>query len=74
MRRPAPPEDRLFASVGAEAIAVLMGADVRTHNVRETRDAVRVGEALRLCLGRDPLECSQELRGLVQGASVGAHH
>jgi dihydropteroate synthase len=50
MRRKAQPEDRLFASLSAEAIAVFMGADaVRTHNVKETRDAVRVAEALRKC-------------------------
>ncbi|WP_069808118.1 dihydropteroate synthase [Vulcanisaeta thermophila] len=60
MRRNAPPEGRLYASVSAEAIAVLMGVDaVRTHNVAETRDAVRVAEALRLCL--NTRECPEGL-------------
>ena len=62
MRRRAPPEDRLYSSVAAEAIAVLMGADaVRTHNVGETRDAVRVAEALRACIGRGPEACADEV-------------
>ncbi|WP_446751793.1 dihydropteroate synthase [Vulcanisaeta sp. JCM 16161] len=66
MRRKAPPEDRLFASVSAEAIAVVMGADaVRTHNVGESRDAVRVAEVLRLCLNKDPIKCNEELVRLV---------
>jgi len=66
MRRPAPPEERLFASLSAEAISVLMGADaIRTHNVRESRDAVSVGEALRLCVSKPPRECSEELARLV---------
>lgn len=44
------PEQRLFGSIASEAIAVLQGADaVRTHNVRETLDAVRIASAL---LGR----------------------
>lgn len=35
------PSDRLFGSIAAEAIAVINGADIiRTHNVRETKDAV----------------------------------
>jgi len=67
MRRGATPEDRLFASVSAEAISVLMGADViRTHNVRESRDAIRVAEALRLCLNKPPRECGVELVRLVR--------
>ncbi len=66
MRRRAPPEERLFASVSAEAIAVLMGADaVRTHNVSESRDAVKVAEALRLCLNKDSSMCNNELVKLV---------
>ena len=70
MRRKAPPEERLFASVAAEAIAVLMGADaVRTHNVSESRDAVRVAEALRRCLGRDPGKCNEELIRLVNASN-----
>jgi dihydropteroate synthase len=43
------PEEVLPASVAAEAVAVLNGAHVvRTHNPRETRQAVKLGEALRL--------------------------
>mgnify|MGYP000066294654 CR=1 FL=1 len=43
------PEEVLPASVAAEAIAVLNGAHVvRTHNPRETRQAVRLAEALKL--------------------------
>ena len=39
------PEDRLYASLAAEVYAVLKGAAmIRTHNVRETRDAVKVAE------------------------------
>jgi len=35
------PSDRLFGSLAAEVIAVLNGADIiRTHNVRETKQAV----------------------------------
>jgi len=35
------PSDRLFGSLAAEVIAVLNGADIiRTHNVKETRQAV----------------------------------
>ena len=46
-----------------------MGADaIRTHNVRESRDAVRIGEALRLCLNKAPEECSEELMKLVKGS------
>ena len=39
------PSDRLFGSIAAEVISVLNGADIiRTHNVRQTRDAVTVAE------------------------------
>lgn len=39
------PSDRLFGSIAAEVISVLNGADViRTHNVRQTRDAITVAE------------------------------
>ncbi len=39
--------DRLYGSIAAETIAVLNGADViRTHNVRETKDAVFVAQKL----------------------------
>lgn len=70
MRRRASPEERLFASVSAEAIAVLMGADaVRTHNVGESRDAVRVAEALRLCLNKDPTRCNEELVRMVNAGN-----
>lgn len=45
------PEERLFGSIAAEAIAVLKGADIiRTHNVAQTRDAISVASALS---GRD---------------------
>ena len=41
------PRDRLFGSIAAEAIAVLNGADIiRTHNVRETKDAVSLAYKL----------------------------
>ena len=40
--------DRLAGSLAATAIAVVNGAAViRTHDVRETRDAVRVAERIR---------------------------
>lgn len=39
------PSDRLYGSLAAEVIAVLNGADIiRTHNVKETRDAVRIAQ------------------------------
>ncbi|MEM0452815.1 MAG: dihydropteroate synthase [Nitrososphaerota archaeon] len=42
------PEDRLFGSKGVEAIAVFLGAHViRTHDVPEAVDVVRVAEAIR---------------------------
>jgi dihydropteroate synthase len=42
------PEDRLVGSLAATAIAVLNGASaVRTHDVRETLQAVRLAEAIR---------------------------
>lgn len=41
-------EDRLAGSLAATAIAILNGAAlVRTHDVAETRDAVRVAERVR---------------------------
>jgi dihydropteroate synthase len=41
------PGDRLAGSLAATAIAVAAGAAVvRTHDVAETRDAVRVAERL----------------------------
>lgn len=37
------PSDRLFGSIAAEVVSVLNGADViRTHNVLETKDAIKV--------------------------------
>ena len=48
------PEERLFGSITAEAVAVLNGADIiRTHNVAQTRDAVSVASALSGRRGRD---------------------
>lgn len=42
------PEDRLYGSLGATAIAVYNGAAlVRTHDVAATLDAVRMAEAIR---------------------------
>jgi dihydropteroate synthase len=42
------PEDRLFGSIAVEALSVYLGVHViRTHNVKETLDAVKVAEALR---------------------------
>jgi len=41
------PQDRLYGSIVAEAIAVLNGADIiRTHNVSQTRDAISVAQKL----------------------------
>ncbi|MFB6470074.1 MAG: dihydropteroate synthase [Vulcanisaeta sp. AZ3] len=63
MGRQAPPEDRLYASISAEAISVIMGADaIRTHNVAETRDAVRVAEKLRQCLNEAPNRCLERFK------------
>lgn len=42
------PDDRLIGSVVATAVAVMNGANViRTHDVRETKMAIQMGEALR---------------------------
>lgn len=42
------PEHRLYGSLASEAIAVYNGADmIRTHNVRESRDAVKMAEYIR---------------------------
>jgi len=42
------PEERLYASLAAESYAALKGADViRTHNVKQTRDAVKIAEWIR---------------------------
>jgi len=47
------PEERLVGSLAATAIAVLNGASaVRTHDVRETLQAVRLAEAIRDAGGR----------------------
>ncbi|MEM4699903.1 MAG: dihydropteroate synthase [Candidatus Nezhaarchaeales archaeon] len=51
------PEDRLYGSLSATAIAVFNGADlVRTHDVAATRDAVRMAESIRraAALGSGP--------------------
>ena len=41
------PSDRLYGSIAAEVICVLKGADIiRTHNVSETKDAVRIASKL----------------------------
>ena len=41
------PSDRLFGSIAAEVISVLNGADIiRTHNVLETKDAIKVASKL----------------------------
>lgn len=41
------PSDRLFGSIAAEVVSVINGADIiRTHNVRQTRDAVRITSRL----------------------------
>jgi len=42
------PEDRLIGSIAATSVAVYNGANIiRTHDVKETRVAVRIGEAIR---------------------------
>jgi dihydropteroate synthase len=39
------PTDRLHGSLAAEVIATMNGADIiRTHNVKETRDAISVAQ------------------------------
>ena len=41
------PADRLFASIAAEVISVMNGADIiRTHNVQATKDAVTIASKL----------------------------
>ena len=41
------PQDRLYGSIVAESIAVLNGANIiRTHNVKETKDAISVAQKL----------------------------
>ena len=45
--------ERLAGSLAATAVAVMNGASIiRTHDVAETRDAVRVAERLRAVSGR----------------------
>jgi dihydropteroate synthase len=42
------PEDRLWGSLAATAVAVLNGADViRTHDPKETLHAIRLAETIR---------------------------
>jgi dihydropteroate synthase len=41
------PSDRLFGSIAAEVVSVINGADIiRTHNVSQTKDAVRIASKL----------------------------
>ncbi|NDF47515.1 MAG: dihydropteroate synthase [Nitrosopumilaceae archaeon] len=41
------PPDRIYGSIAAETIAVINGANViRTHNVKETKDAISVAQKL----------------------------
>ena len=43
-----PPEERLFGSLSATAIAVYNGVDiVRTHDTKATKEAIIVAETLR---------------------------
>lgn len=43
------PAKRIFGSIAAEAISVINGADIiRTHNVLQTRDAVKIAERFRV--------------------------
>ncbi|MFW9852244.1 MAG: dihydropteroate synthase [Candidatus Thorarchaeota archaeon] len=43
----APPEDRLYGSIGATIVAILNGAHiVRTHDVKPTLEAIRVVETI----------------------------
>lgn len=43
----APPEDRLYGSIGATIVAVLNGVHiVRTHDVKPTLEAIRVAETI----------------------------
>ena len=45
---PAPPDERLGGSIAANVLAVLAGAKiVRTHDVAETVQALRVTSAIR---------------------------
>ena len=42
-----PAKDRLEGSLGASVIGVLKGASIiRTHDIKETRNAVKVAEAI----------------------------
>ncbi|MDH3191172.1 MAG: dihydropteroate synthase [Nitrosopumilus sp.] len=41
------PSDRLFGSIAAEVVSVINGADIiRTHNVSQTKDAVKIASKL----------------------------
>lgn len=43
----APPEERLFGSIGATILAIIQGAHiVRTHDVKPTLEAIRVAETI----------------------------
>ena len=58
------PEDRLFGSLAAAAVAVCNGAHVvRTHDVGPTLDAVRVASAIRGAGGRPARRDAEPLGG-----------
>ncbi|MHA1224288.1 MAG: dihydropteroate synthase [Candidatus Heimdallarchaeaceae archaeon] len=43
----APPEERLFGTIGATIVAIVNGAHIiRTHDVKPTREAIRVAETI----------------------------
>ncbi len=43
-----PPDKRLFGSLGASCVAVMKGANIlRTHDVKETREAIALVDAIR---------------------------
>ena len=43
-----PPDRRLYGSIGASAVAVMKGANIlRTHDVKETREAIALVDAIR---------------------------
>jgi dihydropteroate synthase len=57
------PADRLVGSIAATSIAVYNGANIiRTHDVKETRLAVRIGEAIRSSFQDDYINQSGDSR------------
>lgn len=55
--RPLPVEERLAAGLGATVAALALGARLfRTHDVRETRDAIRTAEAILHPVAASPAE------------------